>query len=136
MRRLLWTATYISSAFLESTCSRSRMISHCRRRILGSESTASTRAVLDTLCHQWGLYFSSNKDMTSESGACDLHAASTMFRKKVPRIKDRAFSRSMACLHFGSILLARLLLLREFVGGKPKSKTRMRKWIIAQRFPA
>lgn len=74
--------------------------------------------------------------MSSANGSCDLQVATEGLSRNAQLSTDTALLRNAACVHYGSILLARLLLLQEFVGNRPGSKTRMRKWVIAQRFPA
>ncbi|KAH8825771.1 hypothetical protein DL96DRAFT_1609814 [Flagelloscypha sp. PMI_526] len=101
-------------------------------------SKLTSRIILDSMCHCWGLYLTPNPEMHQEQGSCDIQLALDASFELVPDADwGSAELEPVARLMFGSVLLARFLVLQLFVEGLTSGNIQQRraKWVIAQRAP-
>ncbi|KAH8825793.1 hypothetical protein DL96DRAFT_1734953 [Flagelloscypha sp. PMI_526] len=102
------------------------------------QSELTSRIILDSMCHHWGLYFAPNPKMRQELGSCDIQLALEASFEATP--DARRFSDELepvGQLMFGSVLLARLLVLQLFMEGLTYENVQQRrmKWVVAQQAP-
>ncbi|KAH8825766.1 hypothetical protein DL96DRAFT_1557354 [Flagelloscypha sp. PMI_526] len=101
-------------------------------------SELTSRIILDSMCHSWGLYFAPNPDMCQGLGSCDIQLALEASFEVVPDAEYRSAElEPVGQLMFGSVLLARLLVLQLFLEELTSENIlqRRKKWVIAQQVP-
>ncbi|KAH8832513.1 hypothetical protein DL96DRAFT_661689 [Flagelloscypha sp. PMI_526] len=101
-------------------------------------SELTSRIILDSMCHNWGLYFVPNPTSRQGLGSCDIQLALDASFEAIPHADRKSDEvKPVGQLMFGSVLLARLLVLQLFVEGLTSGNIQQRrtKWVIAQYAP-